>query len=574
VSSLRPVARSLLQVARDVLQDLDVDVVLGRVLEAARELTGARYAALGVLNDSRTGLARFVTAGIDEATRREIGPLPTGHGLLGELIRDPVPLRCAEVGRHPRSYGFPVGHPPMTTFLGVPVLIRGEPFGNLYLTDKQGSGEFTDADEEALVVLAEFAGVAIDHARRYSGSEARRDELQRTVATLDATVQISRTLAGQTDLGSILELVAKRGRALVSARTLFIELERNGELVVAAGAGEFPAEMVGRRFAIEGSVAGAAQRSRRPQRLENELNRARFAEQGLGTLGLRPAGGLIVPLLFSGRGYGALVALDRLEGGPQFTADDERLLEAFATSAAAAVATAESAAVERAAQRLAAAEEERGRWARELHDDSLQSLAALRLSLSAARRTGKAEVLDEAIGDAIDGLASEIANLRALITELRPAALDQLGVEPAIEALAERVTRSGLEVVANTDLAYEGQRASERLVAELETAVYRIVQEALTNARKHAGATRAVVDVVERDLTVEISVRDNGSGFDPSAATAGFGLIGMRERAELLDGVLQILSAPGEGTVVRATLPVRRRGAPTGLGAVRGRETG
>lgn len=214
---------SVLEVAGSVLSDLDVEVVLDRVVNAARELTGARYAAIGVLNASRTGLARFITVGIDEDTRRHIGPLPTGHGVLGELIRDPVPLRLAKVGNHPRSYGFPAGHPPMQSFLGVPVMVAGAPFGNLYLTDKPDGDLFTEADEKAVVLLSEFAGVAIDHAQRYSGSEARRGELERTVAALDATIQISRALGGQTDLATVLELVAKRGRDLVSARALVIE---------------------------------------------------------------------------------------------------------------------------------------------------------------------------------------------------------------------------------------------------------------------------------------------------------------------------------------------------------------
>src|SRR5581483_6064531 len=207
-------------------------IVLERVLAAARQLTGARYAALGVLDESRSELARFETLGIDERTRRRIGQLPRGRGVLGELITNPAPLRLADVGRHARSYGFPAGHPHMTTFLGVPILVDGRPFGNLYLADKAAGAEFTAEDEATVVLLAEFAGIAIDHARRFSGSEARRVELQHTVEALDATIQIARALGGQTDIGVILELVAKRGRALVSARALVIEVEREGELEI------------------------------------------------------------------------------------------------------------------------------------------------------------------------------------------------------------------------------------------------------------------------------------------------------------------------------------------------------
>jgi signal transduction histidine kinase len=554
-----PAARGLLEIARSVLGDLDVDRVLDRVLESARELTGARYAAMGVLNDSRTALARFITVGVDQATRGQIGSEPTGKGVLGEVIRHPVPLRLPDVGAHPRSYGFPVAHPPMQSFLGTPVMVGSQPFGNLYLTDKHGGGEFTAGDQESLVLLAEFAGVAIDHARQYSGSEARRDELQRTVDTLEATVQISGALGGQTDLGTVLELVAKRGRALVSARVLVIELERDGNLEVAAAAGELARGLVGAHMPLKGSVADAALRTGRTQRLEDELNRVRFNEYGLARLGFDVEGGLIVPLIFNGRFFGVLIAVDRLDGGPQFTAEDERLLESFASSAATAVATAQSVAVARRSQRLAVAEQERARWARELHDETLQGLAALRLGLAAGQRAGSRGALNEAVEATIGQLDKEISGLRALITELRPPELDQLGPTAAIEALSERVAKHGLEVDVHVDLARDERRAARRHTPEVETTIYRIVQEALNNAVKNGHARRGVVEVIESGTTIAVTVRDDGVGFDAIQPTEGFGVLGMRERAELLDGTLEIESAPGQGTVVRATLPITAR---------------
>ena len=562
--------RGLLDVARGVLAELDLESVLDRVLQSALELTGARYAALGVLDESRTQLARFITSGIDDATRTNIGDLPRGHGVLGELIRHPVPLRLSDVGRHPRSYGFPPGHPPMRSFLGVPVLINGEPYGNLYLTEKRDGGQFDDDDEEGLVALAELAGVAIDHARRYSGSERRRTELQRTVDALDATIQLSRALGGETDLDTVLELVAKRGRALVSARALVIELLDGEALIVAAAAGELPATLVGQRLALQNTVASAALRTRSAQRLDDELNHARFDQHGLGRLGLRAQGGLVVPLVFRGQTYGALVAIDRLDDGPTFTVEDERLLEAFATTAATAVATAQSVAAERSSQRLAAAEHERGRWARELHDETLQDLAALRLGLSAAQRAGTHEDLAAAVRQAVEQLDADISGLRALITDLRPASLDELGTGAAVKALGERVAAQGVDVDIHIDLAYEQGRHPERHVPELETAIYRIIQEALTNARKHGAARQVKVRVVEDTASVHVSVRDDGSGFDPRSHTNGFGLLGMRERTELLGGSTSIESAPGAGTTVTATLPVRRRGPGRPLGLVAG----
>ena len=551
--------RGILEVARTVLAELDLDVVLDRVLEAAQDLTEARYAALGVLNASRTELARFLTRGIDEQTHAAIGALPSGRGVLGVLIKDPAPLRFDDVGRHPRSYGFPAGHPPMHTFLGVPILIGEEPFGNLYLTEKAGGAEFSAEDEQALMVLAEFAGVAIDHARRYTGAQTRGDELQQTVAALEATTLIARAVGGETDLDVILELVTKRGRALVSARTLLIELKQVDELVVAAGAGELPAELIGQRVRLEDTVASHAMRTGRPQRLEDELNRARFDEHGLGKLGLNAAGGLVVPLIFRGESHGVLLALDRLSDGPTFSSEDERLLESFAVSAATAVAMARSIATERQRQRLAATEGERQRWARELHDETLQSLSALRIGLSAAARSDRPEALGEAVRQSVDHLEEAIANLRGLITDLRPAALDELGVQAALEGLAERTRRRGVEVDVSVELAYEQGHEPTRHVGELETAVYRVVQEALTNAAKHGKAKRAVVEVREDSRTVHVSVRDDGCGFDPDADTDGFGLLGMRERVELLGGELQVDSAPTRGATVRARVPSQRR---------------
>ena len=309
--------RGVLSVARSVLDELDLEVVLERVLEAARDLTGARYAALGVLDDSREELVRFLTRGIDAEARNEIGVLPRGRGVLGELIRHPTPLRLDRVSSHPQSYGFPPGHPPMQSFLGVPILVAGEPFGNLYLTEKSGAERFTDDDQEAVVLLAAFAGVAIDHARRYTGSESARVELQQAVAAFEATIEISRALGGQTELQTILELIAKRGRALVSARLLVIELLREGQLVVAAGAGELPEGLIGQALMLDESVAGAAIRTGRTQRLADELNRSRYEQHGLGRLGVHARDALVVPLVFRKDSYGALVALDPLVGDPQ-----------------------------------------------------------------------------------------------------------------------------------------------------------------------------------------------------------------------------------------------------------------
>jgi signal transduction histidine kinase len=553
-------AEAVIQIARDVLSQLDLDEVLTRVLASAQGLTGARYAALGVLDDEGERLARFLTRGIDEEAILRIGPLPTGHGVLGELIRTPEPLRLADVSHHPHAYGFPAAHPPMHSFLGVPIFIGSGAYGNLYLSEKEGAAEFTDEDEQALLMLAELAGLAIDHARRYAESESRRRDLERSVAALDATVTIARTLAGQTDLEAVLDLVAKRGRALVSARALAIELLEGGQLVVAAVAGEVPAEVVGARVDAERSVAGAALRAARPERLETGMNRARFVDFGLGGHGLAAEAGLVVPLTLRGRSYGALVVVDRQSDGPAFTIEDEELLEAFAASAATAVATAKLFDAARHRHRLAAGEAERARWARELHDETLQGLAAVRLSLAAmegADPVAAQELVQRAIAD----VEAETEKLRALISDLRPPVLDEMGIAAAIEALAERVETPRLEVRTAVDPSFEQGGAERRHDDELETAVYRIVQEALSNVIKHSRASMVLVEVVDDDDRGElrILVRDDGEGFDPTARSSGYGLTGMRERVELLGGSIELRSTIGDGAELRATVPTRRR---------------
>ncbi len=560
---MNPPSQTLLELVRGILGDLDLDTVLIRVLEASRELTGARFAALGVLDSTREHLDRFLTVGIDEQTRQRIGPLPTGRGVLGELISHPSPLRLTDVGSHPHSYGFPVNHPPMHAFLGVPVLIADVPYGNLYLTEKADGTEFTAAEETAIVQLAAYAAVAIEHARRYAGVERERAALAQTVDALQATTDITRALAGENQLDVILETIAERGRALVGATSLLIELIDQRELVLAAAAGAVPADMFGRRLQLEDTVAGAAIRTRETQRLSEPLNHDRFSQYGAGQLGLDPNDGLVVPMIFRGEVRGALVALDREDGLP-FTGAQQRLLESFADSAAMAVGTAQSAADERRRRGIAAAEVERARWARELHDDTLQSLAGLRLGLASARRTADPTRLQEAVDTALDELQAGIESLRALIADVRPGALDELGIEAALEDLARRFEHRGVEVALSTELEHERGREPNRLAPELETAIYRTVQEALNNVIKHSGATRASVDLADAGGTVRLSVRDNGRGFNPSTRQDGFGLVGMRERANLAGGVLKVSSEPGAGAEITAEFPVTRLGSAGG----------
>jgi signal transduction histidine kinase len=551
-SSLDPhrLAR-LLDVGRSVLSELDLDAVLDRVLETAAELTGAHYAAIGVLDEERRGLSRFLTRGVDEPTHRAIGDLPQGRGVLGVLIDHPHPLRLADVGDHPRSYGFPPGHPPMRTFLGVPILVRGEAWGNLYLTEKAGGEQFSASDEEAAVVLSDWAAIAIDNARLYRSATARRDELERAVRGLEATAAIARAVGAETDLSRVLELVVKRGRALVEAHDVLILLREGDELVVAAGAGHVSLDAA-RRIPVEASTAGEVLAERRSRRLADAADELRVPASELGLENARAA--LMVPLLYRGEALGVLCAFDRIGSDARFSLDDQALLEAFAAQAATAVATAQTVATDRLRRSLEASESERRRWARELHDETLQALAGLKVLLSGAIRLEDADGMRGRMREAIEQLSHDIESLRGLIAELRPAALDQLGLQPALASLVERTAvTSGLEVRTTFELPDDLRPAPET-----ETTVYRIVQESLTNVAKHARAEGVDVEVRYEDNEIRIAVADDGVGIDAEdKRNGGFGLTGMRERVELAGGELDVGPGAEGGTRVSARLPLR-----------------
>jgi signal transduction histidine kinase len=544
----------LIEVGRGILGDLDLDSLLERILDVACELTGARYAAIGVLDERREELERFVTRGIDAPTHAAIGALPSGHGVLGTLIRDPRPLRLADVGAHPDSWGFPAGHPPMTTFLGVPITIHGEAFGNLYLTDKKG-GEFDDADEQAMLVLADWATIAIHNAEAHRTVRVRRDELERAVSGFEATLEIARAVGSETSLDRVLELIVKRGRALVKARAMAVLVQDGEDVVVTAIAGDLDAGVLGTRLPLAAAISGHVLKTGLSERLTDARHQLR---SGLAAR-IDASSGLYVPLLHQGRALGVLNAFDRLEGGPEFDQEDERLMTSFAASAAVAIATAQNAAAQSLRRSIEAAEDERSRWARELHDDTLQDLAALSIQLSAARTMADIEQIRAGLDDAISQVGAAADNLRGLITELRPPSLDQLGVQPALEALADRNRAlHGLDIDLRVDLSGPPGRSPTRLAPDIESAVYRMVQEGLTNIVRHATANAAWVSVAEADRSITVSIRDDGQGFSPWVKTSGFGLLGMQERVSLLGGSIDIQSAPGAGTTLRATLPVVR----------------
>jgi signal transduction histidine kinase len=513
----------LIEAGRTLVSRLDLEGVLETLLRAARDVSGAEHAVLGILDESKHELDRLLTLGFDERTRAEL-----------------------------------VEPPELPESLEIPITIRGEPWGTLSVADKADGERFDAGDEAAIAVLADWAAVAVENARLYEGLARRRDEVEhqrdqaeRSARALAVMTDIARSVGGETDSDRILELIVDRGRTLVQARGLLILLAEDEELVVSATAGELDASLLGARIPAAGTLPDRVLRSARAER----LGAGGDHELGLPELAARAA--ILVPLTFRGVAYGVLIALDRMADGPGFNMDDERLLRAFAASAATAVTTAKSVEAERLRHSLEAAEQERKRWARELHDETLQAFGGLRmLHSSALRNEADAEGLRAAVRDGIGLIDDEIDNLSALIAELRPAALDEIGLVAALRTLAERKAREGnlsIDVLAQVG---EGDL---RLPPETESLLYRLVQEALTNVVKHAGASRAEAVLEREDGVVELTVSDDGRGFDPASVSGGFGLTGMRERVELAGGSLRIEAGAGEGTTVSATIPVGSR---------------
>jgi two-component system, NarL family, sensor histidine kinase DevS len=542
--------RRLIDVGSTLLSELDLEALLRSVVDAARELTSAEYAALGVLDPDRKELERFIYLGIDDETKRAIGNLPRGRGVLGELIREPTPLRLRNVNEHPRAYGLPPGHPPMRSFLGVPIAIRGETFGNLYMTEKRDGEEFDQEDEEAALMLATWAGIAIENARLYTSLREREAEVQQALRRAETSVDIARTVGGETDVDRVLDLIVKRARALVDARALLVLLARGDHLFVAARAGEAGGEIAELTLPLEVSVYGETMRDRVSRRLEGEGVEGEFSLRE--RLGAESA--LVVPLVFRGYAVGTLVAFDREAGGSGFDQEDVRLLQAFAASAATAVATAQTVESERLQQQVEVGERERKRWAQELHDDALQGLAATRISLATALQSeapDRTRGIEKAAEETVERLEDQINELTRLINDLRPAPLERLGLAGALEVLAEESSeRGGLEVETEIEIAHD-------VTGEEERVVYRLVQEALNNVVKHASAKRVSLIARLAGNQARIAVEDDGSGFDASSVSTGHGLTGMRERIELLGGEIEVRSQPARGTRIMARVPLR-----------------
>ena len=527
--------RALFDATLALNSELAPESLLQKLVETAAALTGARYAALGVIDESGSALERFLTAGIDPETHELIGDLPRGRGILGVLITEARPLRLHDLGADPRSVGFPPNHPPMRSFLGVPIILRGVAYGNLYLTEKADGADFSEEDEELVTLLAAQAAVAIENARLYESAT-------RWSRQLETLHEVVRSLADETDLDRLLTLVCTRLRELIGARLALIALPApGGDLRIAAvdGVAENARDLLDHRLVRERSKSGRVFERRQSARVDSVFDDPEVDQDEARRMGVRT--GLYVPLVARGRAIGIVAVHDKLGAQARFSDSDQRLAEIFAARAAVAVDLSERVARDTVRLVIDAQELERRRLARELHDETGQALTSILLGLKGIRAAGSDEEAEKAEAELRELVVQALQDVRSLAVELRPAALDDFGLVPAVERLAETFAeRSGIGA------AVEANLGVDRLAPEAETVLYRVVQEALTNVVKHAAATQVSIVLTRRGSGVSAVVEDDGRGFAPdNVRTDALGLVGMRERLGLLGGTLTVESSPG-----------------------------
>ncbi len=531
--------RGLLAATRAIASDLSLPVLLHRVVQSACDLVGARYGALGVIGPDRE-LSEFITVGLDPKTITAIGAHPRGKGILGHLINDPRPLRLAAVSEHPQAIGYPTHHPPMKSFLGVPIRVGDQVFGNLYLTEKIQQDAFTAEDEELLTALAAAAGVAIDNARLYE-LEQRRQRWQ------TAAAEISRELlAGDSDP---LPMITKRAREVGDAdfAGLLLQVTGTDDLLVAAADGAGAADLLGRVVPIDRSLAGKALRDGRDLVVAD----ARATEQAFLSPGVPDGPALLVRLPDTGEGMPGVLALGRLRGASTFDTDEQDMIEGFADYASVALKLAHAQDVRRRLLLL----EDRDRIARDLHDHVIQRLFAAGLGLTGlASRTAEPETRQR-LTQYTDQLDDTIQAIRQTIFALQRHR--ETGVQARVLEIARDAT-GALGFVPN--LRFEGPLDSllDKDVVEHVTAV---VRESFANAARHAHATSLSATLSAADESnLVITVTDDGSGIGDPSHISGLG--NMRSRAEQLGGSFTIVSPvePGPGgTQLTWSVPLHRQ---------------
>ncbi|MFH9570693.1 GAF domain-containing protein [Streptomyces sp. NPDC017230] len=530
---------SLLEAVLSVGRELDLEHVLHSIVEAAAALVDARYAALGVIGPDGKRLSAFHTVGVGEEQIARIGPFPEGHGILGELIRHPEPLRLADLSEHTSSYGFPPHHPPMNTFLGVPIRVRDQVFGNLYLTEKRGGARFDEEDESVLSTLAVAAGVAIDNARLYEQSRLRERWLR-------ANAEITHSLMSGSERGEALGLIAERAREITGAAlaVLAMPMEDTGSLVVELAAGQGAEEHRGLVLPIGDSLTGLAFSTAEPVRSPDVTRDGRVSADAPLFTGLGPA--VAVPF-GAGEGVRGVVLLVRRAGRAVFSEKETEPLQGFAAQAALAMELAQR---RRDAEQIAVLQD-RDRIARDLHDLAIQRLFATGMTLQSAGRLIGHGAASERVLRAVDDLDETIKIIRSTIFGLR--ARD--GTAGAgLRGRAVRVVGEAAPVLGFApSLRMEGLLDTE-VPGGIAEHVVAVLSEALTNVARHARADRVAVALQTDGEEVRLTVHDNGVGVPADGRRSG--LRNMAERAGQLGGELRITSPDGGGTTLVWRAPV------------------
>ncbi|MGY4711689.1 sensor histidine kinase [Mycolicibacterium sp. CBM1] len=524
----------LVEAMLTVTSGLELDVTLKTIVRTAIDLVDARYGALGVRGHDHE-LVAFIYEGIDGATRELIGPLPQGRGVLGHLINEPKPIRLDNILQHPASVGFPPNHPPMRTFLGVPVRIRDEVYGNLYLTEKADGQPFSEDDEVLVEALAAAAGIAIDNARLYEQSRTRQH-------WIEATRDIGTELLAGAEPARVFRLIADQALGLTRADVVLvavptdIELGVNevGELLVVETAGMAGPASSLPPIMVAGSIVGEAFTTRTPRRLDNigdELN------------GVPEAGpALVLPLRTTDTVAGVVVILRR-RGGQTFSDKQLDMMAAFADQATLAW---QLAITQRHIRELDVLSD-RDRIARDLHDHVIQRLFAVGLSLQGTIPRSRLPEVRQRLTESVDELQGVIQEIRTAIFDLHGASLGTTRLRQRLDEAVGAFPGADLR----TTVQYIGPLSV--VDATLADHAEAVVREAVSNAVRHAQAHTLTVNVrVEDELTIEVI--DDGRGMPPDVTASG--LNNLRQRAAEVGGEFSVDTAPDGGTALRWTAPL------------------
>lgn len=537
IVGMRSRMNALLDAVLAVSSGLELDTTLRQIVAAAIELVGAQYGALGVLGPDGM-MTQFVHIGIDDATRELIGALPTGHGVLGVVIEEGKPLCLGDIAHHPASQGFPANHPPMRSFLGVPIQARGAVFGRLYLTEKHNGEHFTSDDETALAALAGAAGIAVDNARLYEEARSRQ-------RWLEATGEITAELLAGTDTTEALRLIASRAVELTDADYALIALpmdpdaspSTNTTLQVVMCAGPEGDAMIGQRVPIGESTMGAVFRDHVPRSVPS------LAYDLAGGLGVELGPALAVQLRSGETTSGVLVAL-RVPGSAAFDDRQLQIVSSFADQAAMALRQAERHATERELDVLA----DRDRIARDLHDDVIQRLFAVGLAMQGTHRHAKSPIVTARLAEHIDQLHEVIQEIRTTIFDLQADAAGVLGLRTRLQnAITELTGDSAIR----TTVRMSGPL--DVVPAGLGEHAEAVVREAVSNAVRHAKASELSV-TVSLDDNLVIDVTDNGVGFPEIVARSG--LRNLDQRAAEAGGSCTLTRPDAGGTRLAWTAPL------------------